>query len=384
MPIDASGRPIRPYTNSSESMNSVMAQTKLDYMRTNKKGNDQNLSKLEFTRNLFEEIHNKQQEELKLALWGLSELYQLAPFVDYLTVPVDCWFEWSEKERNDYVIKFKSLSIDDVLQRKEIKLNSALEIPASQEYKDLSIDVSSISRNKMLYKDELVAVVVDRALTLLNLPGAIQQQATLNLFEAKKYEVASRHAKHGKVECTLSKSHVVVPVLNMIKTALAEGALDKGVAGKKGSVNKYSYRPPRSQGHASISSASNDNPQASASSHVYNKIYHNDNPFILHILPAEAKKCKQCNKDFCHRVRVIPHDLVFEHCERYYFPLNGDWKNKQASNKEAIRYYHADFACMKARFPYFTNDYIIIPKEVKEKLHPSHIAHLVSQFSLQV
>lgn len=49
MPIDASVRPIRPYTNSSESMNSVMAQTKLDYLRTNKKGNDQNLSKLEFT-----------------------------------------------------------------------------------------------------------------------------------------------------------------------------------------------------------------------------------------------------------------------------------------------------------------------------------------------
>ena len=36
----------------------------------------------------------------------------------------------------------------------------------------------------MLYKDEIVAVVVDGALTLLNLPGAIQQQATLNPFEA--------------------------------------------------------------------------------------------------------------------------------------------------------------------------------------------------------
>ena len=42
--------------------------------------------------------------------------------------------------------------------------------------------------------------------------------------------------------------------------------------------------------------------------------------------------------------------------ERYFFPIDGDWKKKQASNKEASRYYHADPGCVQPRFPYFTKD----------------------------
>ena len=35
----------------------------------------------------------------------------------------------------------------------------------------------------------------------------------------------------------------------------------------------------------------------------------------------------------------MPYDLVLEHKERYCFPVDGDWKKKQATNKvQASRY----------------------------------------------
>ena len=37
-------------------------------------------------------------------------------------------------------------------------------------------------------------------------------------------------------------------------------------------------------------------------------------------------------------MRIIPNDLVFEHRERFYFPLYGYLKQEQASTKEATRY----------------------------------------------
>ena len=70
--------------------------------------------------------------------------------------------------------------------------------------------------------------------------------------------------------------------------------------------------------------------------YAYQEIHHNNNPFILRILPKEAKTCKQCPNDFCHHFRIIPTDLVFQHV-RFYYPLNGDRKKKQASTKEARR-----------------------------------------------
>lgn len=83
-------------------------------------------------------------------------------------------------------------------------------------------------------------------------------------------------------------------------------------------------------------------------------------------------------------MRIIPNDLVFEHQERFYFPLNGDWKQKQVSTKEATRYYHADVTCVKARFPYFTKEYIAIPPEVLSLLHESHKTYLATHFGLKL
>ena len=117
---------------------------------------------------------------------------------------------------------------------------------------------------------------------------------------------------------------------------------------------------------------------------VYSEIHHNDNPFVLRLLLKEAKICKGCNNHFCHRQRIVPYDLVLEHKERYFFPIDGDWKKKQASNKEASRYYHADPGCVQPRFPYFTKDYIEIPQEIENLLCESHKSHLRKLFSLSL
>ena len=65
---------------------------------------------------------------------------------------------------------------------------------------------------------------------------------------------------------------------------------------------------------------------------------YNERLFVLCMLPSDAKTCKGCKDDFCHRKKIIPLELVFSQRERYYFLLHGDWKNKQASNKESTRY----------------------------------------------
>ena len=160
------------------------------------------------------------------------------------------------------------------------------------------------------------------------------------------------------------------------RTTPVEANVNKAVAGKKGSTCWYPYLPQPSVQQQSVTERASKQP----ASHMYTQIHHNNNPFML----KDAKNCKQCKNDFCHRLRVVPHDLVFEHKERFYFPLNGDWKNKQVSNREATRYYHAYYNCMKARFLYITSDYIEIPPDVRAILHESHKAHLWEQFLLDL
>ena len=160
------------------------------------------------------------------------------------------------------------------------------------------------------------------------------------------------------------------------RSALAEANVDKRLAGKKGSTNKYRYCP-ISAGEKSTATP-DDEAQSTSQPQTrwYSEIYRNNNRFVLRILPKEAKICKGWNNHFCHRQRIIPHDLVLEHKERYYFPIDGDWKKKQASNKEASRFYHADPGCVQPRFPYFSKAYIEITQEVENLLSESHKSHL--------
>ena len=101
------------------------------------------------------------------------------------------------------------------------------------------------------------------------------------------------------------------------RSAPPEAKVDKKVAGEKGSTNNYRYRPTPA---GKKSTATPDNEADSTSqpqTRLYSEIYHNDYPFILRILPNEAKIWKGWSNDFCHRQRIIPHDFVLEHKKRY-------------------------------------------------------------------
>ena len=125
---------------------------------------------------------------------------------------------------------------------------------------------------------------------------------------------------------------------NASRTALAETFMNKSVAGKKGSRNQFHYHPSNANDY--IANTMQSEESSNNATYVYDEIYHNDHPFVLCMLPSDAKTCKGCKDDFCHRQKIIPFDLVFSQRERYYFLLHGDWKNKQASNKESTHYYH--------------------------------------------
>ena len=301
------------------------------------------------------------------------------------------------------------MTVDDVLKGKGISVHEESDRPTITEFKDLSEDVTKFLEEKMSYKEELAGAVKDGA-------SAIQQQPTLDPKKVRKFDVAStRTSKHGRVECTVNQQHVTcrcpnfksdkvckhsiavaekVGMLHMhlkfiqkgssdsagSRTALAEGYTDKAVAGKKGSVNKCRYRPSPSPGqHQQSNRQRPSNPNAQR---LYTELHHNDTTFVLLLLPKEAQMCKQCKQDFCHRQRIVPFDLVFAHKERYFFPIDGDWKRKQASNREATRYYHTDPKCIGPCFPYFISDYIEIPTGTKNKLVESHKVYLRNQFSL--
>lgn len=80
------------------------------------------------------------------------------------------------------------------------------------------------------------------------------------------------------------------------RTALAEHDVRKETAGKKGSKNKYVYRPAR--GKASSSSNPTVEEDQASQTPLYSEIYHNENLFVLMFLTEDARRCKSCQLDY--------------------------------------------------------------------------------------
>ena len=87
MPLDASGIPLKSYTNQSESISKKLTRQK-EAMEKNDKSKV-NLTKLQFTRDVWEEVDRHQQEEQQLAICGLSEEYELEDLAAHLAVSAE-------------------------------------------------------------------------------------------------------------------------------------------------------------------------------------------------------------------------------------------------------------------------------------------------------
>ena len=72
MVLGDNSKPVRCYTNNSESMNNVMRAAKETYLKGNPCVSQMN--KFQFTKNVFEVVHAHQMEDLHSAIAGLSDV----------------------------------------------------------------------------------------------------------------------------------------------------------------------------------------------------------------------------------------------------------------------------------------------------------------------
>ena len=96
MQQDQSGKPLRSYTNQSESVNNKLTRQKEAIVKNAKK--KVNLTKLQFPKDVWEEVDKHQQGELQMVICGLSAEYDLADVAAHLQVPPDEWFEMCEEQ----------------------------------------------------------------------------------------------------------------------------------------------------------------------------------------------------------------------------------------------------------------------------------------------
>ena len=64
------------------------------------------------------------------------------------------------------------------------------------------------------------------------------------------------------------------------------------------------------------------------------------------------------------------------------YPVDRNWSNHKASQKETTRYYHTTRQCIMAWFPYFDVDYVEIPNDATATLCNSHKNYLSGELSL--
>lgn len=291
--------------------------------------------------------------------------------------------------RKDYVLGIQKLSINDVFKQKDVPWPSFESSRADEttEFRSLDADIVEDLGNGHGYSEENAEALKKEVLYLLNHPTAIQRKARLQTGGAIQFEVASATSKNGTVQVSVFSEHatcvcgrykhdsickhslavatlmsILCAHLNFIKkksrkshskTALADYEVRKTLAGKKGGKNKYPYRPARGKQTSPSGTIAHTEEEQANTNPLYTEIYHYENPFIFMFLTDGAKRCKSCHLDFCHRMKVIPFDIIFSHKKRWMFPVNGGWSNCRPSRQETLRYYHATNKCLTNRFSLF-------------------------------
>lgn len=165
---------------------------------TGKAKSKSDLTKLEFVRDVWEQVDQQQQLELQLAICGLSEEYELADQVHYLSVNPEVWYEWPVEQRMEYTRKFKELTVEDVAKMKIISLDKHYgKEDTEQEWKEFSRDIQSIYSLPGLSVD-LVTTAVKEAKKLLNCPNSFERMPSMNPTDPKtKYLVVEKTLKQA-------------------------------------------------------------------------------------------------------------------------------------------------------------------------------------------
>ena len=397
--VGDSGKPALCFTNQSESVNNKLTRQKEAITKNDKNKND--MSKLQFVKDVWEEVDRQQQFEMQMALCGLSEEYELSEMACYLQVDPDDWFDWSEETRSEYVQKFNKLTIEDVMNEKPISVATKRggEDHESTEWKELSDDIKMLHGIDGL-SIELVTGIVREAEVLMNTPDAIQRKPSLNAGDICKYLVAAKTCKKRIYECTVYRDHVTCNCPGYKFNALCKHSLciaeksqmlklhiehfkksprrskpsksglvvpEKVAPGKKGGATRNSWR----QSHG-LTSASCSKTQGVA--HPFSEIHHIDRPLTACFLSDEPKaiECRYCRREFPRRVTAVPFNLVLSHEEKWLYPDPKNPANNLSSAKYTKKFYCVRRRCIMGRFPYFNEKYLEIPDDVKIKLREGH------------
>lgn len=398
--IGDSGKPAFCYTNQSESVNNKLTRQKEALTQNDKSKND--MTKLQFVRDVWEEVDRQQQFEMEMALCGLSEVYELSEMASYLQVDTEEWFDWSEETREEYVLKFNKLTVEDVMKEKPIvvsKKRKGEDQESAVEWKEFSDDVKALLDIEGLTLD-LVKGIIKEAEVLLNTRGAIQRMPSLGADGFCKYLVAAKSCKRKMYECTVYRDHVTCncPCYKFNKLCkhslcVAENSQllklhiehfkksprrskpsksglvvpEKAAPGKKGGANRNSWRESRGKTNPSC-------PKAQSVAYPFKEIHHNDRPLTLCFLSEEpkAKECRQCRTEFPRRTMIVPFDLVVSHEEKWLYPDPNNPGNKLPSPKYTKKFYCIRRNCVMSRFPYFNRKYLEISDGVEANLKEAH------------
>lgn len=402
LPQDEKGKPERCYTHQSESLNNMLTRRKEAFIKTDK--GKQDLSKLQFTTEVFQPTYKHQIEEMRAALYGGSDEYELADVCKYLEVPAETWFgEWSEPQREEYTRKFNELSVEEVMQGKPIKLATSANIVTSdtqaKEFVDVPSTIADKLKEKKGYSDELIQGLIQQVTALVNSSHAIQRQPSLSETAKTKFLVASKAAKGGFYCCTLNKNNVTCvcnsykydsvckhSIAVSIKENMVESHLqgikqgtrksraglvqpvNDNCAGKKGHKTKHPWRASRS------ASTSKEQTTTLAPEGFTPAVHHNDKPFVITFLDEapKAEECRKCKTGFIRRTKIIPFDIVLAHEERWMYPDPKDKTKWVPSATTTTKYYCIRRSCVMERFPYFNASFLKIPPLTKESLQISH------------
>ena len=403
MPNNMSGKPLKSYTNQSESINNKLTRQKEAMEKVDK--DRVNLTKLQFTRDVWEEVDRHQQEELKLAICGLSNEYELADMAVHLRLSVSDWFDMNEEQRKAYVNEFNKMSIDDAMKGKTIGINQAPTGEAS-EYKEFSLDVATMLNSLNSWTEGLVDTIVKDAEALLNAKEAVQPMPSVSANAKRKFLVAAKNCKRGMYECAVFSDHVncscpcykfnnlckhsicVAEIAGILKEHLQHlkksprrrapsksGLVEppKDAQGKKGGSHKNPYRPTRE----ALQEASPARP--------FTQVHHNNKPFVLFFLDdmPDAKECRQCRIEFPRKQQITPFDIALSHEEKWLYPDPNDPGRKLPSTRHTTKYYCIQKSCMKNRFPYYQPRLVEIPAEVRSRLKSSHLDLLKSELDYE-
>ena len=400
MPSDKTGKVLRCYTNQSETVNNKLTRQKEAISGKAKSKND--LTKLEFVRDVWEAVDDQQQRELQLAICGMSDEYELAQIAAHLEVNAEKWFDWPEEKRTEYSQKVNELSIEDVIKKKPIVLKKQFtEEATTKEWREFSKEIQTLFSLESLSKP-LVETIVKEAEKLLNCADSIQKMPSLSSTETQtRHLVAAKDCRLQMYECKVHRDHVVcacpcfkynglckhslcvAETVNLLKehieflkrsprfhrptkSSLVEP--QKEAAGKKGSSHSNPWRPSRAN-----NKESNSGPDVTPT-HPYSAIHHNSRPLVVRFLSQEPKaiECRQCGTEFPRRKMVIPFDIVLAHEEKWMYPDPKIQGKKLPSAKHTTKFYCVKGSCILSRFPYFDSSYLEISADVKSGLKDAH------------